>query len=69
MMEELDENDVHKIIALADFIVTKVLDELAPAAEDITVSNLALGALACTVARNRLQTAALGEKETDNGTS
>lgn len=61
MAEELDEDDMAKIEALAAVIVAKVLDELAPNSETITTSNLALGAFACTAARSQLQRAALQE--------
>jgi uncharacterized protein (DUF1786 family) len=59
MSAELDEDDMARVHALAAVIVAKVLDELAPRSETVTTSDLALGALACAIARAQLAETAL----------
>lgn len=58
MTAEIDNDDTAKLEALTAVIVAKVLDEIAPNSETITVSNFELGALACIIAGSRLRSGA-----------
>ena len=52
---KLNEDDMAEIEALGMVIVAKVLDELAPNADQLTTSKIALGSLACTYAAKHLE--------------
>jgi hypothetical protein len=53
--EKLKPEELEKIDALASVIIAKVLDEVSPRSEEVSLSDVALGALACKWAGQQLE--------------